>query len=172
MLTRLEAATSRLEDIVISQQGVTGTAESASGAAVATPSDREVAAAPAVAGAPPSGTNEQPAVSMWDTDVVPALDKYVAASATLGGLVKEQSESVAGAFAQERVILQVASACARPKDGIAAPECSRFLNPLQEKLMATVEIRDKNRGSDQFNHMSAVSEGISAMGWIVVVRAF
>ena len=107
-----------------------------------------------------------------DTDVVPALDKYVAASATLGGLVKEQSESVAGAFAQERVILQVASACARPKDGIAAPECSRFLNPLQEKLMATVEIRDKNRGSDQFNHMSAVSEGISAMGWIVVVRAF
>ena len=32
----------------------------------------------------------------------------------------------------------------------------------------TQEFRDKNRGSKQFNHLSAVSEAVPAFGWVCV----
>lgn len=31
-------------------------------------------------------------------------------------------------------------------------------------------LREKNRGSKQFNHLSAVSESIPALGWVAMVR--
>lgn len=37
-------------------------------------------------------------------------------------------------------------------------------------LTAVGDIKDANRRSPQFNHLSTVAEGIPAAGWVAVVR--
>jgi hypothetical protein len=37
-------------------------------------------------------------------------------------------------------------------------------------LTAVGELKDANRRSPQFNHLSTVAEGIPAAGWVAVVR--
>eukprot|EP00116_Pleurobrachia_bachei_P009570 sb/3469832/ len=42
------------------------------------------------------------------------------------------------------------------------------IKPLNDAISAIGEFRDKNRGSKQFNHLSAVSEAVPAFGWVCV----
>lgn len=41
-----------------------------------------------------------------------------------------------------------------------------LLKPLQEAITSVNDIRDANRGKPFFNHLSAVSESISVLGWV------
>lgn len=43
-----------------------------------------------------------------------------------------------------------------------------LLTPLQTEIAAVIELRDANRGSPVFNHLSTVAEGISVIGWVTV----
>ena len=43
-----------------------------------------------------------------------------------------------------------------------------LLKPINEPLMAVSEIKDANRGSPDFNHLSTVSEGIMVLAWVTV----
>lgn len=45
-----------------------------------------------------------------------------------------------------------------------------ILTPLSLALAKVVEFRDKNRSHPHFNHLSVISEGIPALGWVSVVR--
>jgi adenylyl cyclase-associated protein len=49
-------------------------------------------------------------------------------------------------------------------------ELSDLLKPISEKIQEIQNFRECNRGSRQFNHLSAVSESIPALGWVAVVR--
>ncbi|WFD34367.1 ubiquitinyl hydrolase 1 [Malassezia cuniculi] len=176
LLKRLEAATSRLEDIAISQMNGSLSAKGGSSTSLddLESIDREIAGIPAAVSATedaPAGAAVSPKVNVWDAKMNPVIEQYVASSNTLGGLVQEQAALVAAAFAQQRTIIQVASACIRPKDGVASSEFSKFIAPLQEKIMAAIDVREKNRGSPQFNQLSTISEAISALGWIAVEPA-
>lgn len=44
-----------------------------------------------------------------------------------------------------------------------------LLGPTSAKIMAIQEFREKNRSSTYFNHLSAVSESIPALGWVTIV---
>jgi len=44
-----------------------------------------------------------------------------------------------------------------------------LLKPISEKIQEIQNFRERNRGSKMFNHLSAVSESIPALGWIAVV---
>lgn len=44
-----------------------------------------------------------------------------------------------------------------------------LLKPISEKIQEIQNFRERNRGSEMFNHLSAVSESIPALGWIAVV---
>lgn len=45
----------------------------------------------------------------------------------------------------------------------------QLLKPTSDKIQAIQELREKNRASEYFNHLSAVSESIPALGWVTVV---
>jgi len=50
-----------------------------------------------------------------------------------------------------------------------APEAVGKLVEGTSKLMGEIgTIRDANRKNPQFNHLSTISEGISALGWVMV----
>lgn len=44
----------------------------------------------------------------------------------------------------------------------------QLLKPLQEQLQAVDELRDANRASPYFNHLSAISESIPALAWVTL----
>ena len=46
-----------------------------------------------------------------------------------------------------------------------------LLSPTQSALDTVTSIREKNRGSKFFNHLSTVAEGISALGWVTMEGA-
>lgn len=45
------------------------------------------------------------------------------------------------------------------------------MNPTQLALDAVTSVREKNRASKLFNHLAAVGEGISALGWVTMEGA-
>ena len=101
--------------------------------------------------------------------MVPALDAFVQQSAAIAPLLGEQAAAVRAAFDQVRTIVRVASACQKPAGGAGAPAFAPFLQPLQAELQRVLDLRDKNRGEKAlFNHLSTVSEGIPAVGWVAV----
>uniref|UniRef100_A0A8C0IMN7 Adenylyl cyclase-associated protein n=1 Tax=Chelonoidis abingdonii TaxID=106734 RepID=A0A8C0IMN7_CHEAB len=47
-------------------------------------------------------------------------------------------------------------------------EMAVLLKPISDKIQEIQTFRERNRGSKMFNHLSAVSESIPALGWITV----
>lgn len=43
-----------------------------------------------------------------------------------------------------------------------------LLKPLQQMISAISDIREANRSSPVFNHLSAVSESIGVLAWVTV----
>lgn len=48
-------------------------------------------------------------------------------------------------------------------------DVAALLKPISDKIQEIQTFRERNRGSAMFNHLSAVSESIPALGWIAVV---
>jgi adenylyl cyclase-associated protein len=72
---------------------------------------------------------------------------------------------VAHAFAGERTYLYVTTKAKKP-----SPQPPELLTELHTCTGLVDEIRETNRGSPLFKHLSAISEGIVALGWIVETR--
>jgi adenylyl cyclase-associated protein len=70
------------------------------------------------------------------------------------------------AFVAERKFLLISTKSKKP--AMSDPAYMELLKPLQEEIAAVNEIRDKNRGKAQFNHLSAVAEGIPVIAWITI----
>lgn len=47
-----------------------------------------------------------------------------------------------------------------------------LLKPTSDGIGAIQNFRESHRGSPHFNHLSAVSESIPALGWVAVVSVF
>ena len=71
-------------------------------------------------------------------------------------------------FDAQRDFISLASQCAKPP----ADKLQPLLGPMVTHLTAVADIKDKNRRSPQFNHLSAVSEGIPAAGWVALVSPY
>jgi len=68
------------------------------------------------------------------------------------------------ATAAQKSFLEVVAASKKP-----APDATGKLVEATSKLMGDISaLREQNRKSPQFNHLSAISEGISALGWVMV----
>ncbi len=178
--SRLEAATSRLEDLAQTQlesggSGGPGSLGAALGAAGLGAGAGAVAGgAASSASAPPTAAPELPAaVEAWDESVTPSLQAFLELSARIGGLVATQSESVRACFAAQRSLVHLAALCAKPADGgLQGATFAKALGPLQQALVATQEVKEKNRAERKlFNHLSAIAEGIPAVGWVAIVSA-
>lgn len=67
----------------------------------------------------------------------------------------------------QRQYLVVASRSKAPADA----EIMNLLAPTSQVIQSIQSFREKNRTSTQFNHLSAISESIPALGWVTVTPA-
>jgi len=146
-VSRLEAVTARLESLA------------GAGGAVG------AQAAAALGGAP--GAPVSAVVTAYDAILQGAFATFVACSTKIGGEVKSQTDMVQAAFAAQREFLRKASLCKAPPQ----QQLISLLQPMSEKISQIQEFRESNRRSALFNHLSTVSESISALGWVTVAPA-
>ncbi|WFD21146.1 suppressor of rasval19 [Malassezia caprae] len=144
------------------------------------PLEQPEAAAPkdaapgAVCGVPEAGAEapmapDAPAVAAWNEEVVPALSHFQSLSAQVAPLVSQQAELVHQALQEVYELVVMASTCKKPAQGIQSSELQSRLQPLQSALQKVIKVRDQNRDArDLLNHLSTVSEGIPAAGWVAV----
>ncbi len=166
LLKRLEAATSRLEDVTIFQEQAV-TSSSTTTKDITTESG-EVSSS-TVAPPPPTETKpnveeDAPFVKEYDR----FLDEYVApfteASQQLVPEIKETAAAVDGAFTQLRSFLVLVSKASKPSPTSTAFATS--LTPINKFIEVIIAAKDKNRTSKYFNHLSTIAEGIPALGWV------
>lgn len=90
--------------------------------------------------------------------------QYVQLSSKIGGDVAKQCEFVVKAFQAQAAYIQLASTSSQP----AQNQLGNLLKPTSDQISAVQDFREKNRTSPFFNHLSAISESIPALGWVCV----
>ncbi|OJJ35219.1 hypothetical protein ASPWEDRAFT_109477 [Aspergillus wentii DTO 134E9] len=157
LANRLEAATSRLEDMAMTLEEPgspkdLGTAPASGPVAPAPPK-------PAAPPAPPAPT-VPPQIEDFDALIKGDVGNFVELGAKIGSLVEEQSKAVLQAFQAERTYLYVSTKAKKPE-----PQPPELMTELHNASDTIDTIRESNRPSPLFNHLSAVAEGIVALGW-------
>ncbi|GAA5885400.1 hypothetical protein JCM6882_009603 [Rhodosporidiobolus microsporus] len=169
LLRRLEAATTRLEDIALTAQtGAGGGTHALSGANAVQGAAIPAPSASAVPPPPPAKDDQDVPrqVKAFDDLIEGALTTYTNLSKELGGLIAEQSQQVANGFIAQRAFVELAAACKKLKT--SAPAYQTVIAPTQTALMAVIEVKEKNRASKESNQLTVVSEGIPALGWVTL----
>ncbi|XP_022199975.1 adenylyl cyclase-associated protein 1 isoform X2 [Nilaparvata lugens] len=95
------------------------------------------------------------------------LATYLKLSGEIGGDVATHAKLVADAFKIQVQFLQLAASRSSPSDN----ELVQLLQPTSQKIQEIQGLREKNRASPFFNHLSAISESIPALGWVTVSPA-
>ena len=150
LIKRLEAATARIEEI-----------------ANANPTAAAGAGKPAAAGARNAAdahTINNPFTEGFEELLQSHLKDFIEKSEKIGGLVRDQANAVNQAFHAQLLFIQTAAQAASPNQTVL----SEMIRPTQAALEKVTELREKNRTSPFFNHLSTVSEGIPALGWVAV----
>lgn len=104
-------------------------------------------------------------VNGYEDIIIGPLAQYLSLSKTIGGDVAKHSEIVQKAFAAQFAYVKLAAASAQPTPA----KQQELLKPTSENISIIQEYREKNRSSPFFNHLSAISESIPALGWVCVV---
>nr|CAH7752374.1 unnamed protein product [Callosobruchus chinensis] len=94
--------------------------------------------------------------------------QYLQYSRKIGGDVAQHSQLVERAFHTQLQFLQIAGQSGKPTN---QNDLMNLLKPTSDSIIAIQEFREKNRTSPFFNHLSAVSESIPALGWVTVSPA-
>ncbi|KAL6421429.1 hypothetical protein ACFW04_013887 [Cataglyphis niger] len=93
------------------------------------------------------------------------LKKYLELSQKIGGDVATHSKFVEKAFQIQLQFVQTAANRSAPAN---QSEQISLLAPMSMQIQQIQEFRERNRGSPFFNHLSAISESIPALGWVAV----
>jgi adenylyl cyclase-associated protein len=174
LIKRLEAATSRLEDMAqssfetpqgaptVQQQGVAPTLS-----APTLPASPQTAIGPSPPAASPEPVPE--AIEEFDNLINQSLVNWVKLSNDIGGLVAEQTAKVVELFKEERKFLLIATKAKKPD--VAGADMSIFqdlMKPIGTLITAITDIKDANRADKSYNNLSTVSESILAMAWVSI----
>nr|P40122.1 RecName: Full=Adenylyl cyclase-associated protein; Short=CAP [Hydra viridissima]CAA56104.1 cyclase associated protein [Hydra viridissima] len=92
------------------------------------------------------------------------LSGFVNDTIALGGELEQMGKFVNEAFHCHLVLMEVAARHNRPSQ----TDLEGLLKPLSEAISKVQDFREKNRSSKQFNHLSAISEGLPFLGWVGV----
>ncbi|KAJ5578249.1 uncharacterized protein N7459_007213 [Penicillium hispanicum] len=158
LIKRLEAATSRLEDMAMSldDPSAPNSAATATAPAPTVPEPPKPAPPPP----PPAAPQIPPQIQDFDALIKDDVQKFVSLGEKIGGLVAEQSNAVLQAFQAERTYLYVSTKAKKPE-----PQPPELMTDLHKASDSINNVRESNRASPLFNHLSAVAEGIVALGW-------
>lgn len=179
ILKRLEAATSRLEDITIFQESASPEvpAKDIEGneiKSIETPlnsgelTDKaaggslgSIAEAPAST-AVPSKSN---VIKQFESLIADFVDPFVDASKNIDPVVSECAQLLGDAFHEEIGFLEVVVRAKKPSMSDAS--FLKLLEPINQKISKINELKESNRTSKYINHLNTIGEGAPALGWIV-----
>jgi len=173
LIHRLEAATSRLEDIATSAASFD--APQTNGLAVPSGGLTSSASAPELPGlnksvptAPATPYTPLAPEQVADLDEVMEQDvtKFINASKELDPTISEQASAIGRAFQAQRQYVLMSTKAKKPD--MSSPAFATLISSLQHELGAVNDIKDSNRGSQYKDHLAMVSEGTGALQWIVM----
>ncbi|VDM33421.1 unnamed protein product [Hydatigera taeniaeformis] len=101
-------------------------------------------------------------MSSLDSIIDGPLQKLSSISATIGSDVKKQCDLLIAAFKAESDFVKSSSGMAKP----SSSQLPAVLKPCSDAIQKVTEFKDRNRTSADFNHLSAIAESVSALGWI------
>ncbi|KAL7381955.1 hypothetical protein ABVT39_014078 [Epinephelus coioides] len=103
-------------------------------------------------------------VEAFDEIVKGPVAEYLSLSQKIGGDVQKHAEMMKVAFNTQRQFLVTACSCQKPSD----KDLQNILAPVSKEIQQVQSFREQNRTSPLFNHLSAVSESVPALGWIAM----
>lgn len=160
LIKRLEAATSRLEDMAMSLDDPNAPKPVDSGAVAAAQPAAPAQPQPPAPPAPPAAPQSPPQIDDFDALIKNEVQTFVDLGEKIGGLVEEQSKAVLQAFQAERTFIYVSLKARKP-----SPQPPELMTELHNASDTIDNLREAHRDSPYFSHLSAVAEGIVALGW-------
>uniref|UniRef100_A0A182P2C0 Adenylyl cyclase-associated protein n=1 Tax=Anopheles epiroticus TaxID=199890 RepID=A0A182P2C0_9DIPT len=109
-------------------------------------------------------TTSKMSINAYEDIMLGSFANFTALSSKIGGDVATQAQFVKEAFDAQFAFLKVAASCSAPSN----TELQNLLKPTSDKISTIQSFREKNRTSPFFNHLSAISESIPALGWVCV----
>ncbi|KAM7384565.1 hypothetical protein PAMA_011770 [Pampus argenteus] len=103
-------------------------------------------------------------VEAFDAIANGPVAQYFTLSQKIGGDVLKHADMMKQAFSCQRQLLVTASSSQKPSD----PVLTTLLQPVSKAIQQVQAFREQNRTSPQFNHLSAVSESVPALGWVAM----
>ncbi|KAI0863666.1 adenylate cyclase associated N terminal-domain-containing protein [Xylaria cubensis] len=179
LIKRLEAATTRLEDIASSTIELPHAVPALS-QPITSPPDQSDGITPlpsASSSASPTVSTPVPqdplpeSVEEFDSFISQSVDKYVQASDKLGGLIAEQASKVLDGFKQQRRFLLISTKAKKPNISETADMSvyQELLKPINEALVTVQRIKEETkRESPVFAQVTTVAEGIMVLAWVTV----
>ncbi|KAM9494226.1 adenylyl cyclase-associated protein 1 [Clarias gariepinus] len=103
-------------------------------------------------------------VEAFDGLISGPVAEYMTLSQKIGGDVKKHADMMKQAFTSQRQVLVIASTSQKPSDVVL----TSLLAPVSKVIQQVQAFREQNRSSQLFNHLSAVSESVPALGWVAM----
>lgn len=123
---------------------------------------------PSRAGSGPSGPEKLTlSVTAFDDIFSGTFKAFLEFCETIGSEVATVAPMVEKAFSQLRELLRVASLAKAPSQA----DLQALLKPMAETIEEIQTFREQGRRCELFNHLSALSEAIPALGWVTVSPA-
>ncbi|XP_019946281.1 adenylyl cyclase-associated protein 2 isoform X2 [Paralichthys olivaceus] len=94
------------------------------------------------------------------------VSDYLSKSRAIGSEVEKHAELVHNALQTQKTFLKMAATHQEP----SKTELHDLMKPISDHIQEIQNFRERNRGSSLFNHLSAVSESIPALGWVAVCQ--
>jgi len=135
--------------------------------------EKQLASGSGSSAAPSSGSSsdsqgeDAPAVVAYEALISQHINRLVELSGKLNAPeVVEISHLVLQAANAQRDMIRVASTSKKPNQDTL----NNLIQPTSEMMGKISAFRDSKRSSKFFNHLSTLSEGIPALGWVVVEK--
>ncbi|KAK8172733.1 adenylate cyclase associated N terminal-domain-containing protein [Phyllosticta citrichinensis] len=164
LIKRLEAATSRLEDIASSTFEKTGAPNAAPIAA--TPAGAPPSAPGAPTPAAPAKEQAPPMIEAFDALIDSDLKDFVDRSKQFGGTIAEQAQALAEAFAAQRQYLVVSTKAKKPD--MTSTAFLELLKDLQGAMEKVDQIKQVNREPEIKSHLTMVADGVGVLAWVTI----
>lgn len=166
MVRRLEAATSRLEDIASSAfpNGESPAAAAANGAQSPGPAAKLATSTSATPTPNPRTESVPPAIEAWDELANKELSQWLELSSMLGEVIEGQSKAVQQAFAAQRQYIFIANKAKKPDDRTIM----ELLKDLQASMEKTDDFKQQNREGALKDPLTMVADGVGCLGWITI----
>ncbi|KAG7271379.1 hypothetical protein CRUP_019924 [Coryphaenoides rupestris] len=103
-------------------------------------------------------------VAAYDDVISGSVAQYMTLSKQIGGDVLKHADMMKQAFSCQRQMLVTASGSQKPNETVL----SALLQPVSKVIEQVQTLREQSRTSPHFNHLSAVSESVPALGWVAV----